>query len=245
MYSFVIPCYNESKRFFRLENAIKAYDTYTDKPVQVILVNDGSSDNTLDLMKQFARNVFKNTTVRVVDLKNNLGKGGALRAGVLAAKGDFILTLDADMSSDPKNLYDWKEHLGIHEFDQNTIYIANRAHKDSRIEVLKNRKSLGGLFNNYIQWITPLQEEDTQCGFKLYPKQIAFDLFTKLLNFGWAHDIELLYRAHLEGINICSLPIKWKHVGDAKINVFKDGLKMVIAALAIKRRLNNEYKGKK
>ncbi len=241
MYSFVIPCFNESDRFERLEQAIQRYDQYSTVPVEVILVNDGSTDGTLDRMQAFAQQGFEWTSVKVLDLEKNLGKGGALRAGVLSAGGDFVLTLDADMSTDPMQLVAWKKKLAVEEFDSDTIRIANRAHPESEIKALQNRKSLGGFFNRYVKMITPLRQDDTQCGFKLYPGKIAKTLFYKLEDFGWAHDIELLCRAYYEGYKVVSLPVKWQHVGQAKINVYSDGLKMVLASGRIIKRLKREY----
>ncbi|MEM9849564.1 MAG: glycosyltransferase [Bacteroidota bacterium] len=218
--SLVIPCYNESDRIVHLEQGVREFRQKWDDSYEIIVVDDGSKDNTSDLIRQ------RLPQVQLITLRQNQGKGGALRAGVLAAKGQFILTLDADMAAHPLELQKWLDLLPAHRFSSNQILIASRNHPASKINAKSHRKFAGQIFNTLVQSLTPIKLSDTQCGFKLYPRPIGQLLFQDLYTRGWAHDIELLYKAAYLHIEIVAMPIEWKHVDAEKINVMSDGIKM-------------------
>lgn len=241
MISLVIPCYNESDRFSLLQGAILEFDRAWPDPFEVILVNDGSSDNTWAKMNILREQDMRNGVCQLINLPQNINKGGALKAGVNKANGSYILTLDADMSTAPSQLLTWQKRIPD-LLDDDVIYIGSRGHLDSDLDALENRKKLGSLFNQFINCITPLKLVDTQCGFKLYPSGIAKELFNNLENLGWAHDIEILTRAYYQNIQVRPLPIKWVHVDGSKINVLRDGIKMAIESIKISRRLKSEYR---
>lgn len=221
--SLVIPCFNESKRLFRLESALVAFQTTWAKSFEVIVVDDGSKDDTANCAEQILGKLLQKADFQVISLPENQGKGGALRAGVLAASGNYILTLDADMAAHPLLLEQWfQSSMPSHQ----EIWIGSRAHKDSVIKAKSHRKITGSIYNLLVRLVTPIKESDTQCGFKLYPNQVGKVLFESLLLRGWAHDIELLYKAHYLGMTIKSMPVVWEHVEDEKIAVLQDGIKM-------------------
>ena len=225
-----------TNRIQNLTNALKAFDNKWYNEYEVIIVDDGSDDNTAEAVNNAIGESLQKATVNIIKLEKNIGKGGALQAGVEAATGDFILTLDADMAAQPTILKNWLQRLPNHKFDKNQILIGSREHEDSQVQAKSDRKTLGRVFNALTQLTTSLNFKDTQCGFKLYPATIAKALFANLRSKGWSHDVEILYKAKLQGIDIQSMPVKWQHIDGEKINVGSDGMKMALQTILISWR---------
>lgn len=232
--SLVIPCYNESERIPAMLETLKRFEGKWKANYEVIIVNDGSSDDTLELLKdKLHTTLSKAKRLEFVDVQPNKGKGNALKEGMTYADGDFILTLDADMAASPNDLNNWLQKLPGKTFKNNEILIGSREHEQSKVDGNPLRKIMGVVFNLIIQILTPLNNRDTQCGFKLYPKAIGKQLFKELRFTGWAHDVEILYRAHQKGIPIKSMPVSWKHIEGTKIKVAKDSFMMAIQVFLI------------
>mgnify|MGYP000138540128 CR=1 FL=1 len=233
--SIVIPLYNEMGRVERMKKSLNRFQQVWKTPCEIIFVNDGSSDATASYLKETYHNSTESMEYVVLNLAQNQGKGAALKAGVAKATGNHILTLDADMAASPVNLLRWLDQLPLHTFDDDSILIASREHLSSIIkkEDGSKRKVLGNAFNYFVQALTGLNQKDTQCGFKLYPAAIAKHLFGNMSTKGWAHDVELLHHAHLLGIAIEEMPIKWQEVAQSKVNVLSDGIKMGFASIGI------------
>jgi len=239
--SLVIPCYNESERISLLYAALGAFMKEWKGFLEVIIINDGSRDNTFELLQQHPVYLKHKENIAVYT-QENTGKGGALRNGVLRATGDFILTLDADMATAPSDLFNWFSILNWAP-STNTIYIGSREHKDSVIrKVTDERKMAGNIFNTIIRMLTPIRAHDTQCGFKLYPSALGKKYFGELKTYGWAHDVEILYNAHLHGNIIREMPVTWTAIEGSKIRVFKDGMNMLLEVLRIVRKTKKAYR---
>lgn len=227
--SLVIPLYNEVDRIELMSEELKKFGSVWKTPYEVILVNDGSSDETLSLLNATygAVEQEEQATYKIVNVEKNAGKGNALKVGVAEATGDHILTLDADMAATPDSLLHWLGTLEGKTFDDSTILIASREHEKSVISTNKNdRRILGRTFNFGIQILTGVNLQDTQCGFKLYPKEIGKRLFESMRVKGWAHDVELMHNAKLYNIDVVEMPIHWKEVAESKVSMWSDGLKM-------------------
>ncbi len=228
--SLVIPCYNEADRLPLLVNGIKKFDRNWGANYQLIIVDDGSQDNTSGLLKGQFDGLSKASDVKIITLEQNQGKGNALKEGVAQATGDFVLTLDADMATSPLELKNWLSRLNSSSFPKDEVLIGSREDKDSKITG-RGRRVVGLMFNFVTQMMTSLTARDTQCGFKLYPIAIAREIFGGLKLKGWAHDVELLYKAQLDDVKVTSMPVTWKHVEESKISVWSDGIKMVFATI--------------
>ncbi len=229
--SLVIPCYNESDRIALMFGGIRSFIQEWKEELEVIIVNDGSKDNTLALLQQHPVTLEFPGIIKILT-QDNTGKGGALRNGVLASTGDFVLTIDADMASPPSELFKWQTMAGG-SFDAHTIYIGSREHLASVIKKEGDRKVAGNIFNRIVQLLTPLKMKDTQCGFKLYPGPEARRLFNSLQTYGWAHDVELLYKAHLDKMKIQEMPLQWNAVDGSKVRLFQDGFNMMLETFRI------------
>ncbi len=242
--SIVIPCFNETNRLHLLYEALVDFSKEWKGRVEVIIVDDGSQDGTYEAAQSYLLPLNrKNFSVQIEKLEKNEGKGGAIQKGVFVASGDFILTMDADVATHPLQLLQWLEIIeSPSRFPSNVVFIGNRKHKASSIKVKGIRKFLGSIYNFFIRTITPIKERDTQCGFKLYPNDIAKLAFDDLKIKSWAHDLEVLLKVSLMGVKIQSMPVDWHHVDDEKISVFSDGLIMGFNSIYISFLVKNDKK---
>lgn len=241
--SLVIPLYNESPRLELMETGLREFAGANKKySYEVVLVNDGSTDDTSERLKAvrerlLADGVGKLDDVRILDLSPNRGKGGALQAGVAEARGNWILTLDADMATSPAEVIGWQEYddrLDLGQApDGPCVYMGSREHPDARITDFFHRRIIGRLFNVLVQWISSLEHDDTQCGFKLYSRSAAGLAFDDLHDAGWAHDVEILRRLESEGVPVREMPVRWHAVDRGTIRPFVDGPRMLGAVMKI------------
>ncbi len=234
--SLVIPCYNESARVTQMIEGLRDFTRNWKRDFEIIVVDDGSKDNTVTLIEESDLYKELNThgKFKLIKPGKNQGKGFALREGVLQATGSHVLTLDADMSTRPTELNNW---LAAHKVSNTEILIGSRELKASKVTERKSRNFIGKVFNLCVRFFTPLKSHDTQCGFKLYPVTVAKELFGKLSTSGWAHDVELLYRAQLHGIKITDMPVSWKAMDGSKISVGIDGVKMFLQVMWLSIRM--------
>jgi glycosyltransferase involved in cell wall biosynthesis/tetratricopeptide (TPR) repeat protein len=237
--SLVIPCYNESARVDIMLEGIADFEEKWKGNYEVIVVDDGSKDDTVQKINQAVatRYAYLKDKLTVEQVIPNGGKGGALKRGVGIAKGDYILTLDADMSTRPSDLIQWEKKEKMLFSGERAVYIGSRKHEEGNVKALKKRKVIGGVFNSIVQICTTLQLRDTQCGFKLYPKEVAKFLFGNMQSTGWEHDVELLYQADLNDIRIVEMPVNWENMPDSKVNMIRDSIKMFFGVLGISLRI--------
>jgi len=210
--------------------------------VDIIFVDDGSADKTKDILESTCRQLSKldpDGSFSTISYEQNKGKGWALKQGINACKTLWCLTLDADMASEPAELIMWMDD-GLVDFDGHDVYIGSR-----EMGILKGwvestflRRRIGLIFNSLVRMYTGLPFTDTQCGFKLYRSEIAKRAFENLVDYGFAHDVEVLYNIKNSGTKIVPLAIHWREVPGSKVNVFSDGLKMFSTIRRIKSRRN-------
>ncbi len=241
--SLVIPCYNEEKRIHILTAALKELEQHHTFNFEVLVVDDGSTDSTVAQIQQdkFLKELEAKGKFRLIVSAANGGKGAALRQGVLAANGHYILTLDADMSTHPLQLEKWRDSLGGH-FNNKEIYIGSRPHPQSKLQEKPSRKFIGIIFNFYVRLFSELTVKDSQCGFKLYPADIAKKLFDSMKVMGWAHDVEILYKAQLLGYKITEMPVVWDVRDNSKVSVVRDSVKMFFQILNISLYVRFKWK---
>jgi dolichyl-phosphate beta-glucosyltransferase len=225
--SLIIPCYNESIRVAKMIDGFKEFIATWHGLFEIIIIDDGSTDDTVSLIKNnlLYKNLLADNKIQLIQ-QSNTGKGGALQKGITAATLDFVLTVDADMATHPVEIMNWRLQNKA-TFARDTICIASRTLAASKLILISNRRSSGKLFNTIVRIITNLPFKDTQCGFKLYPRAIAQQLFANLRTKGWAHDVEILLQANKQSIPVIEMPITWNERDASKINVLRDGMKML------------------
>jgi len=199
-------------------------------------VDDGSKDNSYNLIEKYIKEAKKNRkiNIKIIKSKNNLGKGHALKIGVKKAKYDWILTTDIDMSVSLFQIKNWIKKKFVNK--KYSVYFGSRSHKKSIVERNFFRKILGDIGSFLISLILSIKIIDTQCGYKLYKRKHAKFIFSKLKNLGFDHDIELILLLNSRNVEIKELPVKWKHKDNSKVNIFLDPIKMFIGILIIKFR---------
>jgi dolichyl-phosphate beta-glucosyltransferase len=227
--SVVIPAYNEVSRLPRTLQAIAAYLARRGEllPAEVIVVDDGSSDATAEVAKDFgAREGF---VMQVVRLARNCGKGAAVRAGLAASRGAWILISDADLATPV-------EELDALLASGAAVAVGSRGVKRELIMRRQPlpRDTLGRLFNLGLRALGLTRLRDTQCGFKLVEGELARRLAAELRLDGFAFDVELLARAKGCGATIAEVPVRWFHVEASRVHPLRHGLQMLRDALRIR-----------
>jgi dolichyl-phosphate beta-glucosyltransferase len=228
--SIIYPIFNEEKRLEKTIKDINKFDKSNNSlKKEYILVNDGSTDNTLSIIK----NNFKNNKrVRIINYKKNRGKGHALKLGVAHSKNCWILTTDSDCSVSNFQLNIWIKNNYIN--DKNFIYFGSRNLSKSVVQKKLTRKIIGSIFIFFLKFLFKINLSDTQCGFKLYKSTYAKKIFKKILTDGYMHDIEVCIIANKLNLKIIELPVKWTHMPDSKINFFIDSIKIIFNLFKIK-----------
>lgn len=228
--SIVIPAYNEGSRIIPTLEKVYGYFTSTEMKFEIIVVNDGSKDNTAEIVNRFSGN---HPGVRVLRHKQNKGKGAAVRTGVLDAKGDLILFSDADLSTPIEEFEKLKKAMD----DGYDVAIGSRGLPDSKIVISQPwyRRYVGKGFPYLVRLIVMKDFRDTQCGFKLFRKEAGRALFSSLKTEGFAFDVEILYRAVKENWKIKEAPVLWINSSDSKVSLLNAPFKMFLALLKIRR----------
>lgn len=228
-YSIVIPAYNEGTRLGATLERILAYVRQQGWDAEVIVVNDGSRDNTADLVRRFAE---KNLIVRLVENPGNRGKGYSVRHGMLKARGDVVVFSDADLSSPIEEMPKLLDALS-HGAD---IAIGSRW---LRAELQTQRQSVhrqifGRVFNLLMRMILGLKFKDTQCGFKAFTRQAAQTILPLQRIERWGFDPEVLFLARKFGLRVEEVAVHWGHSGDTRIHPVLDGARMFQEMLRVR-----------
>ncbi|HSD45232.1 MAG TPA: dolichyl-phosphate beta-glucosyltransferase [Pyrinomonadaceae bacterium] len=223
--SIVIPAYNEA---VRLGNTLAAVVNYLREHCpegEIIVVDDGSTDRTAAI----AREIFNASgTLRtsVISYKSNLGKGRAVRLGLLAARGDVALFSDADLSTPITEAPKLVDPIRSGQFD---VTFGSRALDRKLIGVHQSwRREQGGrVFNLVVRLATGMPFWDTQCGFKAFRMSVCRPLIEAATVDRFGFDVELLYLAFRAGLRLKEIPVRWDHNEGSKVTLFSDSFKMV------------------
>ncbi|MGA7730489.1 MAG: dolichyl-phosphate beta-glucosyltransferase [Chloroflexia bacterium] len=235
--SVVIPAYNESTR---LPDSLKKVVDYLETkayPYEIIVVDDGSADHTATLAEQFAAATPLRTPHSALRIIRNphRGKGYAVRTGMLAAQGRYILYSDADFSAPIEEVDKLLRYLEG-KYD---IAIGSREGKGAaRYDEPFYRHLMGRVFNTFVRLVALPQFNDTQCGFKAFRKEASDTLFRSLHLYGdnspdvqgamvTGFDVEVLYLALKWGYKIKEVPVRWFYSKGANVNPLKDSYRML------------------
>jgi glycosyltransferase involved in cell wall biosynthesis len=220
--SIIIPAYNETARIGPALHQVLACIHEQKWPAEVIVVNDGSRDNTAEIVREIAA---KDPLVRLIENPVNRGKGYSVRNGMLQASGDIMMFTDADLSSPIEET----ERLLTAIHAGADIAIGSRWLDKGRQTKHQPwyRQMFGRCFNLVTRTVMGLPFADTQCGFKAFRREAAYTVFQLQRIERWGFDPELLFIALKRGYRVQEVPVTWGHDERSRLSYLKDGVKML------------------
>ena len=223
--SIIIPAYNEEQRLGSTLVDTFDYLTAQDYTSEIIVVDDGSSDQTVKISESFQART--NEKIKLLVLKNpgNRGKGYAVRNGMLHASGEVHLFMDADLATPLDQIPKVINPILNHEYD---VVFGSRAISESVIEVeqsiLRRLRGRGG--NLLIRLMTGMNISDTQCGFKAFRRQASQTIFPLQQIEGFGFDPEVLFIANKQGWKWKETPVVWRHIEGSKVTMLSASLEV-------------------
>jgi len=226
--SIIVPSYNEELRLPPSLRLIADYIEKTGLETEVIVVDDGSNDQTAAVSETFRGRI---PNLRVVSNGENRGKGYSVRHGMIEARGDIVLFTDADLSA-PIEEAD-KLIAALDEYD---VAIGSRALDRKLISVHESRfrEFAGIIFNKIVRIVLWLPFVDTQCGFKAFRRERCKIIFEQQRIERFGFDPELLYLARHHGLKSVEIPVRWAHSPATKINMMRDSIQMFLDVFTIR-----------
>jgi dolichyl-phosphate beta-glucosyltransferase len=238
-YSIVIPAYNESARLGATLEKVLAYVHAQGWDAEVIVVNDGSRDNTAEIVRAYSA---KDPALRLVENPGNHGKGYSVRNGMLHARGKIVLFSDADLSSPIEEALKLFRALDAGA----DIAIGSRwlrAETQTQRQPL-HRQLFGRIYNLILRVTLGLQFKDTQCGFKAFKQTAVQAIFPLQKIERWGFDPEILFLARKLKFKVQEVSVAWGHSGGTRINPLVDGSRMVMEMFRIRwYDLTGKYDG--
>jgi dolichyl-phosphate beta-glucosyltransferase len=229
--SIVIPAYNEAKRLPATLDRILSYLAAegADATTEILVVDDGSTDGTAALVREYGA---RHRCIRLLSNPGNRGKGFAVRHGMLAAENEWVLFTDADLSAP---IEEFETLLKAAKDSGAAVAIGSRALDRRLIEVHQAamRELSGRVFNAFMRFCTGLKIYDTQCGFKLYRRDAAREIFRRQLLDGFSFDVEDAVIAQQVNIRLIEVPVRWSNVEGTKV-AFSNGLRAFLDVLQIR-----------
>jgi len=234
MLSLVVPAHNEENFIEDTLGTLDATIQGENLPYEIVVVDDGSQDNTLAKARSYAKS---NGHIKVVSYAENVGKGHAVKTGFMRTNGDVVIFVDSDMEIDLNMVSKYIEAL-----EYSDIVIASKKHPNSSIEMPLSRRILSSGFNTLVRLLTGLPLKDTQSGFKAMKKSSFAAIFPQLAIKRYAFDVELLAVAYLNGLRIVEMPVKINL--NAKFKIKQIWLMFIdLLAIAYRLRVIHWYQG--
>jgi dolichyl-phosphate beta-glucosyltransferase len=219
MLSIIVPAYNEEQRLPATLVRMRAYLDGRHEPYEVLIADDGSTDNTLAMSRTIAEGWPQ---LQVLALERNTGKGAAVRVGMLSARGEHRVFSDADLSTPIEEV----EELRARLHGKCAVAIASRALPGSQIEIHQpgRREMMGRAYNRLLRLAGLRGLHDTQCGFKVFTAEAAVACFEPLRTLRFGFDAEVLLRARRLGWTVAEVPVRWEHKEDSRVSAVRDSV---------------------
>jgi len=231
--SVVIPAYNEAERIGATILALGDYFARQTYAWELVVVDDGSNDNTIEVVENAYDSKYGN--LRIIRGELNRGKGHAVKSGMLAAKGEFVLFMDADMSTPISELDRFLPLL----LNGHNVVIGSRKTKGAAVLVKQPwyRQKMGAAFTKLVRRSLGLRVTDVTCGFKCFHQKAAREIFSRQRLVDWSFDAEILFIAKKLGYQIREVPVEWSDVEGTRVRLRRDVIKTLLGLREI--RLNN------
>jgi dolichyl-phosphate beta-glucosyltransferase len=232
--SIIIPAYNEARRLPTSLEQVDRFVAAQSYPIEVIVVNNNSRDATPQIAQDFAA---AHPYTRVLHQPRQ-GKGAAVQLGMLDGRGDYLFICDADLSMPVEEINKFLPPA----VDSYDVAIASREVVGARrIDEPQYRHLMGRVFNLIVRVLAIPGIQDTQCGFKVFRREVARDVFALQTIDGWGFDVEVLFIALKHGYKMIEVPITWYYRPQSRISPLKDSINMVLEVLKVRR---NGWRGK-
>ena len=227
--SIIIPAYNEENRISPTIRKIEAFLIHKRYGAEIIVVDDGSSDNTAGVIEKL-KIEYQNITL--VRQPGNFGKGAAVKKGALLARGGIILFSDADLSTPIEEA----DKLAFLIESGSDVVFGSRSLPGSNVVVRQPfyRVLMGKVFNLVVWLLLGMSFKDTQCGFKGFSKKAASYIFCRQLIEGFAFDVELIFIALKGGFKVREEPVSWYNSPDSRVSVLLSPLSMIAELVRIR-----------
>lgn len=226
--SLIIPAYNEAARLPTTLPQVADFVARQSFPVEVLIVDNNSRDDTASIAKSFAR---EHAFMRVLK-EPTQGKGAAVRTGMLSGRGEYLFIADADLSMPIDEVVKFLPPV-LQGYD---VAIGSREAKGAvRYNEPEYRHVMGRVFNFIVKVLAIPGFEDTQCGFKCFHQGVVRDLFLNQSIDGWAFDVEVLFVALRRGYRVVEVPVHWYYRANSRISPIRDAINMVREVLQIRR----------
>ena len=221
-----MPAYNEALRIDTTLRKIRIYAAAQPFPIEVVVVDDGSTDATAEVVARFPE-------VRLLRVSPNRGKGHAVRHGALASAGEFVLFTDADLSAPIEEA----DKL-LSALESGAAAVGSRALRRELIGVRQPvlRDYSGRIYNLLVRLFTGLRIHDTQCGFKLFRMDATRRAFELQRVEGFGFDPELLFLIERTGGRIVEVPVRWNHDAATKVRFPRDPIRMFADLISLRVR---------
>jgi dolichyl-phosphate beta-glucosyltransferase len=228
-YSIVIPAYNESSRLRPTLDALLRYVHEKKWDVEILVVNDGSSDDTAQVVREYGK---AHPEVLLLENPGNRGKGFSVRNGMLHARGDICLFTDADLSSPIE-----EAQKLLAAINQGADVVIGSRWLKSELQTERQplyRQAFGRIFNLVLRIVLGMRFVDTQCGFKAFRRNAVQRIFPLQKIERWGFDPEILYLARRASLRVDEVPVAWAHSEGTRLNPVRDGIRMFGEVLRIR-----------
>lgn len=236
--SLILPAHNEAERLPKSLNQVQEYLSIQPYDYEVLVIENASSDETGRIVEEFQQDFPQ---LKLIRLEQG-GKGNAIRAGMLAAKGEYRFMADVDFSMPVDEISKFLPP----KLEEPQVAIASREQQGAqRIGEPFYRHLIGRVFNALVQTLVLPGLQDTQCGFKCFSAAAAEEIFPNQTLEGWSFDVEVLTIARQLGYEVLEVPVTWTFQPGSRMSIFKDSWKMFKDLLLIRsNKRKGAYRGK-
>jgi dolichyl-phosphate beta-glucosyltransferase len=233
--SLIIPAYKEANRIAASLEKVFSYLAEAPYEAEVIVVDDGSPDNSVEVIREaFAKNSSAHIRTLLIELGTNAGKGAAVRAGMLEAKGAIRIFTDADLSTP---IHEVEKVIRAIEKEGFDVVAGSRALEGRKLVKVHQpvyREMMGRFFNMLVQVFVLRGIKDTQCGFKGFRGEVAEKLFSEQKVMGFSFDVEILYLGKKHGYKIKEVAVEWYNDERTTVGALSDSARMFFELLRIR-----------
>jgi dolichyl-phosphate beta-glucosyltransferase len=237
--SVIIPVYNEEKRVTKTLEAAFKYLKAKKIKAEILIVDDGSGDETLKVVGKFKSKSTSKQVLKILKQPMNRGKGAAVKAGALAARGEIVLYMDADNATPLSEFEKFKPAFkkGV------DVLVGSRAVDRTQVKVRQPlyREVIGRIGNIIIQILLVPGISDTQCGFKAFTQKAAKSIFPLQTIERFGFDVEILFIAKIQGYSILETSVQWRDDPNTRVNALRDSVRTFTELFIIRW---NDIKGR-